>query len=74
MIIVVRSVIGNQPFDCSFDHDFPNNVKFACKVRFIISLFSLAIPIIPFIAHSVFVICDTFYYKLKKPHENDFNI
>ncbi|RIA87622.1 hypothetical protein C1645_776850 [Glomus cerebriforme] len=49
IIIVIRSVFSDLPFNCNFHNEQPNNVNVACKVRFALGLLSFTIPLLPFL-------------------------
>ncbi|CAB4398654.1 unnamed protein product [Rhizophagus irregularis] len=52
LIILIRSIIGDYPFNCNFQGS--NNVKIACKVRLFIGTFSLLIPLLPFLGYKLY--------------------
>ena len=47
--VVTYSYLGQIPFNCNFNYDLPENVKTACKARFISCTLGFSVYALPFI-------------------------
>jgi hypothetical protein len=47
--IVTYSYLGQIPFNCDFNHYLPDNIKIACKARFISCTLGFSSYLLPFV-------------------------
>ncbi|GBC00712.1 hypothetical protein RclHR1_03950008 [Rhizophagus clarus] len=59
--VIPHSHLGQIPFNCNFNHYLPDNIKIACKARFISCTMGFSTCILPFIP----LLINGSYYLLK---------
>ncbi|GBB89304.1 hypothetical protein RclHR1_00160020 [Rhizophagus clarus] len=54
--LITRMNLGEIPFNCNFNYDLPENVKIACKARFISCILDFTLFVSPLVPSIIFLL------------------